>query len=169
VFTRLECIFVKNYTRGECKQNYTRNECKEFEFFSFQATKQLELWKLPEVLIIHLKRFQHTETIRNKIDSLVRFPHLENDFLDLSPFLSSSPSQPSNFELFAVSDHSGSLVSGHYTAVAKNIDVTGAEGEEGKVKKYIFYLFYIFHGENFNFTFQLRMSFSDNNFLNSPL
>ncbi len=82
-----------------------------------------------------MKRFQHTETIRNKIDSLVRFPHLENEYLDLSPFLSSSPSQPSNFELFAVSDHSGSLVSGHYTAVAKNIDVVGTEGEEGKVKK----------------------------------
>lgn len=38
------------------------------------ATKKLDLWSLPEVLIIHLKRFSYTKFSREKLDSIVDFP-----------------------------------------------------------------------------------------------
>lgn len=38
------------------------------------ATKKLDLWTLPETLIIHLKRFSYTKFSREKLDTLVEFP-----------------------------------------------------------------------------------------------
>ena len=46
-----------------------------------QAHKKLDLWDLPEILVIHLKRFSYSHRFRDKIDALVEFP-LEG--LDLS-------------------------------------------------------------------------------------
>ncbi|RUS18020.1 hypothetical protein BC938DRAFT_476087, partial [Jimgerdemannia flammicorona] len=39
-----------------------------------QASKKLDLWRLPEVLVVHLKRFSHTRTFRDKIDAMIEFP-----------------------------------------------------------------------------------------------
>jgi len=39
-----------------------------------QAHKKLDLWSLPEVLVIHLKRFSYSHRFRDKIDALVNFP-----------------------------------------------------------------------------------------------
>lgn len=44
-----------------------------------QAKKALELWRLPEVLVVHLKRFSYSvlgyySTTSHKLDSLVDFP-----------------------------------------------------------------------------------------------
>lgn len=44
--------------------------CKKHQL----ATKKLDLWSLPEVLIIHLKRFSYTKFTREKLDSIVDFP-----------------------------------------------------------------------------------------------
>lgn len=44
--------------------------CKKHQF----ATKKLDLWSLPEVLIIHLKRFSYTKYSREKLDTVVDFP-----------------------------------------------------------------------------------------------
>ena len=55
-------------------------KCKEH----VQATKKLDLWSTPEVLILHLKRFQYTTQSRRKIDAPVAFPLTD---LDLSPYL----------------------------------------------------------------------------------
>lgn len=40
------------------------------------ATKQFELWKLPDILVVHLKRFHFSQSTlhRDKIDALVTFP-----------------------------------------------------------------------------------------------
>ena len=51
--------------------------CKEFK----EATKQVDLWSAPDVLVIHLKRFSAGRFGRDKISDLVDFP-LEG--LDLS-------------------------------------------------------------------------------------
>jgi len=40
-----------------------------------RATKQLKLWRLPDYLIIHLKRFAFDGPWRNKITTNVQFPH----------------------------------------------------------------------------------------------
>uniref|UniRef100_A0A4W6D9D8 Ubiquitin carboxyl-terminal hydrolase n=1 Tax=Lates calcarifer TaxID=8187 RepID=A0A4W6D9D8_LATCA len=78
--------------------------CKKHQL----ATKKLDLWSLPEVLIIHLKRFSYTKFTREKLDSIVDFP------------LSGEP--PSRYDLIAVSNHYGGLRDGHYTSYAKNKD-----------------------------------------------
>ena len=45
-------------------------QCKKHQL----ATKKLDLWSLPEVLIIHLKRFSYTKYSREKLDIIVDFP-----------------------------------------------------------------------------------------------
>lgn len=46
------------------------SSCKQHQL----ATKKLDLWMLPEVLIIHLKRFSFSKFSREKLDTLVQFP-----------------------------------------------------------------------------------------------
>jgi ubiquitin C-terminal hydrolase len=36
-----------------------------------QADKKLDLWSLPEVLVVHLKRFSYTRWNRDKLDTQV--------------------------------------------------------------------------------------------------
>ena len=45
-------------------------KCKEHR----QAFKKMELWRLPDVLVIHLKRFSFNTYSRDKIDTMVSFP-----------------------------------------------------------------------------------------------
>lgn len=89
--------------------------CKEF----VQATKKFDIWSLPEVLVIHLKRFQYNRYSRDKLDTFVDFPIEE---LDMTPHVpeGSLPYQKHlKYELFGVSNHMGGLGGGHYTAYAK--------------------------------------------------
>lgn len=71
-----------------------------------QAKKKFDLWKLPEILILHIKRFSTKLTTffsnvavnRDKDTRLVKFP-LE---LDLSEYVI-GPDKNCRYELFAVS------------------------------------------------------------------
>ena len=83
-----------------------------------QASKKIDLYSLPEILIIHLKRFQYARGFRNKIESVIDFPAKEGDFLELETL---DRSIGNRYRLFAVSNHMGSLYSGHYTAYADGI------------------------------------------------
>lgn len=73
------------------------SKCKEFR----QATKKFDLWKMPEVLIIHLKRFGAAGNHRDKITSLVGVPVSAG--LDLSPFAQDPHDSQPIYDLFAVS------------------------------------------------------------------
>jgi hypothetical protein len=76
--------------------------------------KKLDLWRLPEVLVIHLKRFSYTQFTRNKLEPFVDFPTSD---LDLTPYITDKSKQPkSHFRLFAISNHYGNMRGGHYTA-----------------------------------------------------
>jgi ubiquitin carboxyl-terminal hydrolase 4/11/15 len=46
------------------------SRCKDFRV----QTKRMSLWRLPPVVIIHLKRFQFTQHMRRKLRDLVVFP-----------------------------------------------------------------------------------------------
>jgi len=84
---------------------------------SVQAFKKLDLWKLPNILVIHLKRFSYTKYSRDKLTVNVEFPL---DDLQLDNFVVNEKEKLCSFSLFAVSNHVGSLGSGHYTAYCKN-------------------------------------------------
>uniref|UniRef100_A0A8C7GQJ1 Ubiquitin carboxyl-terminal hydrolase n=1 Tax=Oncorhynchus kisutch TaxID=8019 RepID=A0A8C7GQJ1_ONCKI len=93
--------------------------CKKHQL----ATKKLDLWSLPEVLIIHLKRFSYTKYSREKLDIIVDFPLRHLDFSGcLLRKTGTNGEPPSRYDLIAVSNHYGGLRDGHYTSYARNKD-----------------------------------------------
>lgn len=92
-------------------------KCKEHR----QATKKLDLWRLPDILVVHLKRFSFSRFMKNKLDTFVNFP-VHN--LDLTKYVQQKIGIPQSFiyELYAVSNHYGGLGGGHYSAYAKLIE-----------------------------------------------
>jgi len=108
-----ECL--KLFTEAEImddKESWYCPKCKEFR----AAIKKLDIWKLPKVLVIQLKRF-HFRGRFMKISRLVDFPR-EN--LDVSEFILSPDDPVEPYHLFAVLNHFGGLRGGHYTTYAMN-------------------------------------------------
>lgn len=84
-----------------------------------EASKQLILWRLPNILIIQLKRFSFRTFIwRDKINDLVDFPVRG---LDLTTFCigQKEDHQRPIYDLYAVINHYGGMIGGHYTAYAR--------------------------------------------------
>eukprot|EP00980_Cylindrotheca_fusiformis_P028571 scaffold22612_cov138-Cylindrotheca_fusiformis.AAC.5 len=90
------------------------------------ALKMIALWSVPDILILHLKRFTfdhcaiRNDVIRSKINETVRFP-IER--LDLSKHVLGPIDEdaPPVYRLCAVSEHMGPTAnSGHYTATVRN-------------------------------------------------
>ena len=115
---QLEQCF-QNYKQSETldgDNEWNCNKCQEH----VQATKTLEIYRVPKIMIVSLKRFRNGFGGGQKIDTLVKFP-LEG--LDMRPFVL-LPEQRNAPELiydcFGISNHFGSVGSGHYTAYAKN-------------------------------------------------
>ncbi|EPY50105.1 ubiquitin carboxy terminal hydrolase Ubp12 [Schizosaccharomyces cryophilus OY26] len=96
-------------------------KCKDFR----RASKEMRIWKSPEILIFHLKRFSSERRFRDKIDELIEFPI---DNLDLSnhtesqKFVDADENGKCVYELCAVDNHYGGLGGGHYTSFARNPD-----------------------------------------------
>ncbi|XP_053708392.1 ubiquitin carboxyl-terminal hydrolase 31 [Synchiropus splendidus] len=134
-------------TLAQCFQLYTKEEqlapddawrcphCKQLQ----QGRIKLSLWTLPDVLILHLKRFRQEGDRRVKMQNMVRFPLMG---MDMAPHVvkrsQSSWSLPSHwspwrrpyglgrnpddylYDLYAVCNHHGNMHGGHYTAYCKN-------------------------------------------------
>ncbi|KAF2180805.1 cysteine proteinase [Zopfia rhizophila CBS 207.26] len=79
------------------------SRCKELR----RASKTLEIWTVPDILVVHLKRFSAHRHFRDKIEALIDFP-IEG--LDLT----------GKVGLPEVDNHYGGLGGGHYTAFAQN-------------------------------------------------
>ncbi|CAG9937843.1 unnamed protein product, partial [Clonostachys rosea f. rosea IK726] len=116
----------RGITLEECLDEFERAEvlseqdmwycprCKEHR----RASKKFDLWKTPDILVAHLKRFSSSGYRRDKLDVLVDFPI---DGLDLtSRVIEQTDGQNEIYDLIAVDDHYGGLGGGHYTAYAKN-------------------------------------------------
>ncbi|XP_024446002.1 ubiquitin C-terminal hydrolase 22 isoform X2 [Populus trichocarpa] len=124
--TLLACLdlFTRPERLGSDQKLYCQN-CQEKR----DSLKQMSIKRLPLVLSLHIKRFEHSSLRRSsrKIDWYLQFPFS----LDMTPYLSPSivrnrfgnrvfgfesdkPDISSEFEIFAVVTHSGMLDSGHY-------------------------------------------------------
>ncbi|XP_015870895.3 ubiquitin carboxyl-terminal hydrolase 8 [Ziziphus jujuba] len=96
-----------------------------------QASKKLDLWRLPEVLVIHLKRFSYSRFFKNKLETFVDFP-IED--LDLSTYITRKSSElPSRYMLYAISNHYGGMGGGHYTAFVRHDDGGWFEFDDDRV------------------------------------
>ena len=88
--------------------------CKEHR----RASKKFDLWKTPDILVVHLNRFSSSGWRRDKLDVHVEFP-IEG--LDLtSRVIAKEDGKQEVYDLIGVDDHFGGLGGGHYTAYAKN-------------------------------------------------
>lgn len=113
-------------TLKDCLKKFTETEtltqqntwycakCKDHK----EADKKIQLWDLPDILCVHLKRFKNQSLLSDKIDELVEFPITDFD-------LTSHIACPTNtdkyvYDLIAVDNHFGGIGGGHYTAYAKN-------------------------------------------------
>ena len=116
----------RGITLEECLDEFERAEilseqdmwycprCKEHR----RASKKFDLWKTPDILVAHLKRFSSSGWRRDKLDFLVDFP---TEGLDLtSRVIQKEKGKDEIYDLIAVDDHYGGLGGGHYTAYAKN-------------------------------------------------
>lgn len=116
----------RGITLEECLDEFERAEtlseqdmwycprCKEHR----RASKKFDLWRTPDYLVAHLKRFSSSGWRRDKLDVLVDFP-IEG--LDLtSRVIHKEDGKAEIYDLIAVDDHYGGLGGGHYTAYAKN-------------------------------------------------
>lgn len=87
--------------------------------------KRIELWRLPPVLVVQIKRFHFDRHSRRKLNTRVDFPV---SGLDLRPFMAAGAVQGlpegaagslcSAYDLYATVHHVGALGGGHYVAAA---------------------------------------------------
>lgn len=129
-----DCLdeFTKEEKLGEDDLWYCP-QCKKHQ----QATKKFDLWKVPDILVVHLKRFSNNRSLRDKIDTFVDFPiegldlqdmvherkvaeALRAQGVDISALGLRSLDEPLMYDLFAVDEHLGGLGGGHYRAYALN-------------------------------------------------
>jgi hypothetical protein len=102
-------IFIKLEKLEDMNEWYC-SKCKSHQ----KATKKMEIYKSPHILIIHLKRFKNI----NKLDCPVDYPIVD---LDLTPYvINNEENLPLLYDLFAVSNHVGNMGFGHYFAFCKN-------------------------------------------------
>lgn len=81
--------------------------------------------KIPQILLIHLKRFQTCGHWKDKINTKIDFSINNFDLTDFLLDSTQSLSDPLNhgqylYHLYAVTNHYGNLDGGHYTAMVKN-------------------------------------------------
>ncbi|KPP73225.1 ubiquitin carboxyl-terminal hydrolase 2-like [Scleropages formosus] len=81
-----------------------------------RCTKKFTIQKFPKILVLHLKRFSESRIRTSKLSTFVNFPMKD---LDLREFASEN-STNAVYNLYAVSNHSGTTMGGHYTAYCRN-------------------------------------------------
>ncbi|XP_042877801.1 ubiquitin carboxyl-terminal hydrolase 8-like [Penaeus japonicus] len=95
----------------ETNLEYKCCKCKKMR----NCLRKLDIWKLPPILILHLNRFEH-DVLMKKTQSYVDFP-LEN--MDLTKYVAAT-NRYTNFDLYGVSNHYGTMDGGHYTGFCKS-------------------------------------------------
>uniref|UniRef100_A0A8C0D7S1 Ubiquitin carboxyl-terminal hydrolase 2 n=1 Tax=Balaenoptera musculus TaxID=9771 RepID=A0A8C0D7S1_BALMU len=85
-----------------------------------RCIKKFSIQRFPKILVLHLKRFSESRVRTSKLTTFVNFPLRD---LDLREFASENTNH-AVYNLYAVSNHSGTTMGGHYTAYCRS-PVTG--------------------------------------------
>ncbi|XP_071095598.1 ubiquitin carboxyl-terminal hydrolase 2-like isoform X2 [Haliotis cracherodii] len=87
-------------------------KCKERR----PCTKSFSIQKFPKILVFHLKRFSQ-EKFGRKLTTSVEYPTTR---LELKDYAAERGGSNMVYNLYAVSNHSGGVHSGHYTAICRH-------------------------------------------------
>jgi ubiquitin C-terminal hydrolase len=115
-------FFSRTPLDGDDKYNCPKCKCPT------RGEREVRLFTIPEILVVHLKRFRHSRVLASKVNEFVDFPL---DSLDVAPYLHpNSPMEPSTarYNLRGVVNHMGGVHSGHYTATCRCQPANGREG-----------------------------------------
>jgi hypothetical protein len=83
--------------------------CRDF----FRATKKMDLWSVPEILVLHLKRFYTKGAYQRKLDINCEYP----EQIDMREFvIGPQNARTLTYRLVGLISHSGGLGGGHYVA-----------------------------------------------------
>ena len=108
--TLIDCLEMEE---EKLTDDYRCEKCKK----KGHCTRKISIQKLPQVLVIHLKRFSYTAYSRKKLSTSVTFPMTG---LNLSELCEDGGS--STYNLYGISHHSGYMGGGHYVADILNSD-----------------------------------------------
>lgn len=109
---------LADYVKAEDMTHENQWYCQECKKL-VDATKQTDLWVLPPVLIIQLKRFRCNKIGEKcvKVDTKLKYPIAG---WDLSDAVKSGGGGTTEYDLYASTNHFGNLDVGHYTACVLN-------------------------------------------------
>jgi len=106
-------LFLKEEDLGGENKSY----CKKCEK-NVEVKKKLSIWKLPNILIIHLKKYGHNKGKLMKINTNVNFKFNYN----FETICEGKCKKTPDYSLFSICSHQGHLNEGHYKSYAMNID-----------------------------------------------
>ncbi len=130
-----DCLdLLRTEERLEKENAWYCSGCKKHQ----EAFKKMELYKVPNYIIVQFKRFKIKTTnvvigmISNrKNDVFIDYP-LEG--LNLSEYIVGDDKNQAIYDLVGISQHFGSLSSGHYTALCRNFN-NWYEFDDSRVSK----------------------------------
>ncbi|ETN20034.1 hypothetical protein PPTG_03127 [Phytophthora nicotianae INRA-310] len=111
---------LKAYTEQEFLSDdaaYYCSKCKTHR----SVAKKISVYRLPNVLVLHLKRFSYSTFSRDKVSTSISFPAQS---LDIAEYCASDAvvDGSTQYDLTGIVHHMGSLNGGHYTAECLNAD-----------------------------------------------
>lgn len=107
------------YFSGEKIHGWNCPNCKTKR----DAIKKLDISKLPPVLVVHLKRFYADPSNTGSYIKKQNYLQFPLDNLEMKPYIARAESRavtPKTYQLYAVSNHYGTMEGGHYTAFCKS-------------------------------------------------
>ena len=84
-------------------EDFTCESCRR----TSRSTVHTQIWRLPPLLVLHLKRFSSSSGFTRKIDTEIAYPAM---------LMMATVSSSASYELRGVVHHSGDAAYGHYTA-----------------------------------------------------
>ncbi len=119
-----------NFSIQETLEEDNKWKCENCNNFS-NASKEIKLWKSPEILIILFKRFDFL--VGQKINKKIEFPF---DELNLNKYVGGYDKNNSIYELYAIINHIGpDMRAGHYYSYCKNYNGKWYEFNDSDVKE----------------------------------
>mmetsp|Transcript_32975 Transcript_32975/g.87139 ORF Transcript_32975/g.87139 Transcript_32975/m.87139 type:complete len:497 (+) Transcript_32975:67-1557(+) len=108
---------ISKYLEKEVLEGDEKWHCEKCKR-KVSASKKIDLWKLPPVLVLHLKRFDF-DAKTQKFEKTENRLNMKLSSLDLTEFCSSDQRDGATYSVTCVANHSGAFGSGHYTATCR--------------------------------------------------